>query len=233
MNSRVFIIGLLTAACLAEIFGILVQHGQGNQLREEQQQYLSRLAASSTGDLTPAPIEQSTPVKSSVADTAVPPELLRLRSEATRLARRKRELAGVAAEGERLRAELAARPMNATTAAGTVAPPGFIRKSEARNMGAGAPEDTVQTLLWAVQNRDITNVLALFTPEAAQELQARNGNKSDFFQGAEGLVGLSVLGRQQLAPDLIELSLSPNGDPSAQPFRFRLIEGQWKLEKLP
>ena len=233
MKSPVFINGLLIAACLAEIFGIVVQHRQANQLREEQRQYLNDLAAPSTVDAATPAAGQATPA-SSLADAAASPELLRLRSEATRLSRHKRDLAGVMAEGEHLRAELAARPTDATaTAAGLAVPPGFIRKSEARNMGCGTPEDTIQTVLWAIQNRDITNVLAAFTPETAQELLAQFAKKPDFFEGSEALVGLGVVGRQQLAPDLIELSLTPNGDATPQPQRFRLLDGQWKLEKLP
>jgi hypothetical protein len=235
MNARVYINGILAAVCLAEVVWILVLHGQENQLREEQQHYLSRLAAPSAGSVAAPAAGPLAPDEPSHAETVVSPELLRLRSEATRLARQKRQLAGVAAEGERLRAELAAQATNATAGAGVgrAVPPGFIRKSEARNMGSGSPEDTIQTLLWAAQNHDITNVLALFAPEIAQKLQAESENKSNFFEGVDSLVGFGVVGRQQLAPDLIQLSVIANDDTSPQPVSFRLLNGQWKVEKPP
>lgn len=232
MNLRILINVLLAVACLAEVAGILARHRQYTQLRDKQQQCLNSLAALSAGDSTaPAPAA-STEV--APTDASVPPELLRLRSEATRLRLRKRELANVTSEAERLRAQLEAKARNPSAAgtAETISSPGFIRKSDARNVGANSPDDTIQTALWAIQNRDTTNLLALFSPEAAEKLQKTIDTAPDFFKDVEDLVGMSILGREQLAPDVIDLSLGiqTDHDEHTEHTRFRLIQGQWRID---
>jgi hypothetical protein len=98
-------------------------------------------------------------------------------------------------------------------------------------VGCSTPEDTVQTVLWAIQNRDMATLLTVLTPEAAEKLQAQMDGKQDFFQGSEAIVGVNVVSRQQLADGSIELMVDANNDSHPQPIRFRLINGQWKAEE--
>ena len=51
-------------------------------------------------------------------------------------------------------------------AGGIQLPPGYIRKSEARMVGYSTPDDTLQSFLWAIQNRDLTNVLQALAPDS-------------------------------------------------------------------
>jgi len=83
--------------------------------------------------------------------------LLRLRNEVSRLTGRKRELTGALTENESLRAQLARRATNSP--AGTGLPAGYIRKNQAKMAGYNTPEDTIQSLLWALNNRDFPNLL--------------------------------------------------------------------------
>ena len=97
--------------------------------------------------------------------------MLRLRNEVHQLTGRQRELAGERDENERLHAQVAARATNAPAADGL--PPGYILRSKAQFLGYSTPEDTIQSVLWAMQNRDFTNLLQAMTPESAKKLQAQ------------------------------------------------------------
>ena len=101
-------------------------------------------------------------------------------------------------------------------------------------VGYSSPDDTLQSLLWAVQNRDLTNVLQAFSPEQAEELRAQAGGSresvEEFFSKATELVGMRVLKRDQEAGDgsmAVEVEVAP-GMPTER-ISFRQINGQWKI----
>jgi hypothetical protein len=162
----------------------------------------------------------------------VTPELLRLRSEVTRLTERRRELAGERAENERLRAQFATRGTNA--AAGIRLPPGYIRRSEARNLGYSTPENTLQTFLWAMHNRDLTNFLQTLAPDVSARFRAQAGESrqpiDEFFNQTAGFVGVRILGRTQQSSDgsmALQVEVVPGV--SSPPMIFRQFDGQWKI----
>ena len=110
MNRRVLLGGFLVVVCLATLWGVW---GSTKPTRRPARR--ATAIAGSTGSKRrrrhpperlrpPAPVP-ATPPPALVAT----PELLRLRNEVTRLTERRRELAGVRAENERLRAQLASR----------------------------------------------------------------------------------------------------------------------------
>ena len=231
MNRRVLLIGFLLVVCLTTLWAVWGQRNQLAGLRAEQQQLLAQMAAKSSAspDIPEAGAASSETASSTLAVT---PELLRLRSEVTRLTERRRELASVRAENERLRAQFSSRGTNG--AAGFVTPPGYIRKSEARMVGYNTPADTLQSLLWAFRNRDLTNVLQAFTPERAEQLQANarqsDHSTEDFFRDSTAFVGMGFVGRKQNADDGsvdVEVEVMP-GMPH-ESFSFRQINGQWKI----
>jgi hypothetical protein len=233
MNRRVLLLtGFLFVVWLTTLWGLWGQQNQLAGLRSDQQQLLAQVAANSSESPDTAEAGgagSGTPPTTST----VTPELLRLRSEVTRLTERRRELAGARAENERLRAQFSSRGTNG--AAGFVTPPGYIRKSEARMVGYNTPDDTLQSLLWAVQNHDLTNLLQAFTPEMAAEINAgiTKSDKSigDFFRDGAGFVGMSVVGRTEdhtsAGSIYVEVEVFP-GVPHQQ-IRFRQTDGQWKI----
>src|SRR3954471_17083498 len=92
-------------------------------LREKQKDLLGQLAGGSeapTVSMTAEPPEDSNT-----------PELLQLRAEVSRLARRKQEVGSVLAENRRLKTQLASISTNTQT----TLPPGYIRKFAAWNVG--------------------------------------------------------------------------------------------------
>jgi len=237
MNGRNIIAGFALLICATAVCAILVQRQKLTVLRAEQQQG----AAEPKPALEPASAEArntgDAPATSQGDSTA---ELLQLRSQVTRLQARQRELAGVPAESERLRAQLAGATSNA--AAGYVLPPGYIRKSQAQLVGYSTPENTIQSFLWALQNHDFTNLLQALTPGAAEALQAqleRSGKTpEEFFKGSEIIPGMAIQ-KPQTAPDgsvQVEVQVAPaaganrGSDSHIENFRFRQINGEWKLD---
>jgi hypothetical protein len=230
MNRRVLLSGFLVVMCLMTLWGIWDQRNQLAGMRADQQQLQAQLAAKA--DVPPLPVTAPSTASPQPA-LVVTPELLRLRNEVTRLTERRRELAGARAENERLHAQLVNRGTNGP--GGFQLPPGYVRRTEARMVGYNAPEDTLQSMLWAIQNRDLTNLLQAFTPEMATEISAgiAKSNKSigDFFRDGAGFVGMSVVGRTEdhtsAGSIYVEVEVFP-GMPHQQ-IRFRQSDGQWKI----
>lgn len=233
MNRRALFSGVLVVVALAALWGIWGQRSQLADLRAQQQQLLAQPAAKAESPAPPVTIESANTSSAAPAPSlVVTPELLRLRSEVTRLTERRRELAGARVENEQLRAQFASRGTNGL--GGFQLPPGYVRRTEARMVGYNTPEDTLQSMLWAIQNRDLTNLLQAFTPEMGKEITAgvAKSNKSieDFFHDGAGFVGMWVVGRKQNANDGsvdVEIEVMP-GMPH-QGFSFRQINGQWRI----
>jgi len=227
MIVRSVLIGVCTLACIGAVTGVVLQGSKLGDLRVEQRRLLTRLETAYDVSGT-APAETASQFAQR-AGYSPSPELLQLRDQVTRLSARKRELAGVADENERLRAQLAARATNAVQL-----PPGYLRRTEARMVGYNTPEATIETFLWAVQKRDFQNVLRSLTPEAAQRLQTpiQQGSRSveDLFREMI-LPGLHILERQQQEDGSIVLKVEVvPGSPESETLRLRQIAGQWKLD---
>ena len=104
MSTRICLSGLLILACLGAI-GIIAQHQQLAGLKDQRGQILAQLS----GPLDGQPALASTSQESGKSEAAesgaagVSSELLQLRNQLGQLTERKRELAGVRAENQRLR----------------------------------------------------------------------------------------------------------------------------------
>ena len=235
MNRRVLLGSFLAVVCLATLWGVWGQRSELAALRAEQQQSLAQRAARAEGWVSHAAAEHSAASATTPpTNLAVTPELLRLRSEVTRLSERRRELAGVRAENEQLRAQVASRGTNGP--GGFQLPPGYIRRGEARMVGYKTPENTLQSLLWAMHNHDLTNVLQAFVPERAEELRARVGESreatEEYFRKTKMLVGMRVVKQETDASDgsvALVIEVLPGMPPP--PITFRQVNGQWKMDE--
>lgn len=232
MTRRALLGGFLLILCLVTLGFVWIQSSQLANLRAEHQQLLAQLPAQTTTASASAAMDEGARTNTESAGLIVTPELLRLRSEVTRLSDRKRELASVSSENERLRAQLASRGTNIS--GGVRLPPDYIRKSEARLVGYNRPEDTLQSLLWALQSRDLTNVLQAFTPERAESLlnEITSGHKSsdEFFRNAAALPGMRVVNRTTDTNDgsvALQVEIFPGMEGSRIPFRQQ--NGEWKI----
>jgi hypothetical protein len=113
-------------------------------------------------------------------------------------------------------------------------PPGYVRKRDARLVGYNTPENTLQSLLWAIQNRDLTNVLQAFTAESVEHFlaQAARSNRpiEDFFRDSAALPGMAIVDRRQDTNDgFIELEVEwVPGMPHVE-IPFQQTNGRWKI----
>lgn len=227
MKPRALIIILSLGVLVATVAMVGRQQQQLADLRKEAQQLQSQ-----TETLTK---ETSTAAETMVA--AAPQsrpsrELLRLRSQVGQLERRKRELAGVTEENKRLQGQLGAKSANRT--GGVPLPAGYIRKSEAKFTGFAAPEDSLQSFLWAIEHRDLPTLLQCFSPDQAKQMAAeveRRGSTEDFFKEAGILPGLVITGREQKDDGTIVLSVQfvPDDETAKTKIPFKQFDGQWRL----
>ena len=232
MNRRALLGCFLTIVSLATLCGLWGQRRELAALQAEQQQLAARLAAAEQAP-TPRPTTTTERLAAHPASPALvaTPELLRLRNEVTRLTERRRELGGVRAENERLRTELAGRGTNGS--GGLQLPPGYIRKSQAAQVGYNMPEDTLQSFLWAIQNRDLTNLLQALTPTRVEHFlapAAGSGRSLEPSSARPGLAGMAVIGRQQSTSDGaidLQVQVVPGVPPIA--ITFQQTNGQWKI----
>lgn len=223
MSGRQLIIASAFALCLGTGFAVIIQQHQLLSLRGQQAAAAAQTPAApatSSDDTSQAPVSQDDGL----------PELLKLRSEVTRLSARKRELSGVEAEAEQLKAQLAMAQTN-----GNRLPPGFIRKTEAQMVGFSTPENTLQTFLYAIQHRDAAVALQAVTPSQAERLRERldpaHDPENGFFKRAGAIPGFVIQGRQTLADGSVELQVSAKPGEPAQGLRFQQVAGEWKLDE--
>jgi hypothetical protein len=225
MKTSVILSGFLSAACLAVLWGVIAQRRQLAELRLEREQLSARLAAETNLPSPPTPAAK-------VSTGSL--EVLRLRSEVTQLGQRKQALAGVTNENRLLRAQLESARSNQATA-NSVLPPDYVRKSQAQFMGYSTPENTMQSMLWAINNHDFTNLLLAFAPELQQEFQARlsqtNQPIEELWQEAESMPGFRVAGREAGADGSVILKLEMAPGTQAMPMRFRAYGGLWKVDQ--
>lgn len=161
-------------------------------------------------------------------------QLLKLRSEVTKLSARKRELGGVVAESEQLRQQLATNQANIS--AENRLPPGYIRKAQAQMVGYSTPDNTVQSFLWALHQHDAAGFLRALSPTEAQLLGPRvtaDANaENSFFKQADRLPGLAILSRRNLDNGSVELQVTFGPNTPPQTFRLLPINGEWKLDEI-
>ena len=216
------------ALSIAAVCAVLLQRQQLIALQAQREQ----IAHNESLQVQTAPHDPNgvAASQSSRASTeSVSPEVLRLRSEITRLNARKRELANVTEEGEGLRARLATAQAEAPTEMRL--PPGYIRKAQAQFAGYSTPENTIQSFLWALQRHDVARFLQALLPEEAQSVSNRLGTSGAprIFQPWDVLPGMAVESRQDLPDGTVELQVAIGPGMAPQKLQMRLVDGEWKL----
>src|SRR5713101_7976765 len=200
MNKRNVITVLAVVLCTGAVWRVTVQRQELVRVRAEQGRLIALSVPASQEPTTQKGGDSEAQEAANPAE-AVPPELLQLRDEVQRLTRRLSELSAVSKEAEQLQAQLQNSQTN--SAAGVRLPPGYLRKSQAQNVGYNTPEDTMQTFLWALQNRDLTNLTLAFKPETGRRRQFERG----FVGEASAGPGLGIGSRRQVPDGTIELEV--------------------------
>lgn len=108
--------------------------------------------------------------------------------------------------------------------------PGYIPRSDARNLGNGSAEASIETFLWAIQHRD-TNVLFSVLSSAMREAMgqrlAEQGTEK-FFKEEFQLGGLRILAAHQLDAETMELTFEPLPGESEK-VKFRRENNGWVM----
>ena len=225
MNKRNVITVLAVVLCTGAVWRVTVQRQELVRVRAEQGRLIALSVPASQAPTTQKGGDFEAQEAASPAE-AVPPELLQLRAEVQRLTRRLSELSAVSNEAEQLQAQLQNSRTN--SAAGVRLPPGYLRKSQAQNVGYNTPEDTMQTFLWALQNRDLTNLTLSFKPEAAERFGLTTQLERGFMGSASAIPGLGIVSRRQ-EPDgttELEVEFAPG---ITSTIHLEAINGQWKI----
>ena len=213
------------AVCGVTLALLIAQRRELGSLREQEQRLRPQAAESAP------PVAAAGQVSSPPKQHTPSAELLRLRGEVGQLERRKRELSTIRTQNEQLRNQLAAK--GTSTPGGIVLPADYIRKSAARFAGYGTPEDTVQSLLSAIQNRDVAGFVQAFSPEAAERTAARIQSRSspeEFFKEADALPGLRIVRKDKTADDIVTLTVEfLPGEAHQTELRLKQFDGQWKF----
>lgn len=224
---RALLIFICLAVCGITLALVTAQRRELGRSREQEQQLRVQAAASVAPVAPPSEATPATPKQQSPST-----ELLRLRGEVGQLERRKREFSSTQSENKTLRTQLAAKGTNAPGA--FVLPAGYIKKSEAKFAGYGTPEDTIQSLLWAIQNENTTQLLQAFDSEFSRHLETeiqRRGSPEEFFKDTKAMPGLRIIGKQT-EPDgaaVLTVEILPGDEIHTEKMRLKQFDGQWKL----
>ncbi len=169
--SRV-LIGLLLFALLAALaFGLATEHQARLKLaaqHQELQQALARMAELAAGNqrLSNRLAQAASPGRLPPAEF---PELLRLRGAAGMLRQLKQDLDAARKENDQVHA-WSDKFLTAANEAGTNRATNFWPQNSWTNAGYTSPESTLQTVLWAGNNGDVTNFLASASPDWIKDL---------------------------------------------------------------
>ena len=87
--------------------------------------------------------------------------------------------------------------------------PGYLRRSEARNVGNGSPEAVFETFLWAAEHRDSNTLLGLLGESGRQSLerQLNDQGPDKFFHEVTSLPGGRILQRKESGDHTVELEV--------------------------
>ena len=158
-------------------------------------------------------------------------ELLRLRGEVTRLRERQRELAGVKAENQALRARAGVKGTNAVGAQ-IALPPGYVRRQDAQFVGQATPEAALQSFFWAIQNRDTNTLLRVLDDRGSQEMlrEMERQDEAKFWEGTGIIPGYRLISSEPRSDSevVLKVEIMPGDNP--QDMVARLVGNEWKLQ---
>ena len=224
MKARFLMLGLLAVGGVGLLVGAAKQRGQLASLQADQQQALDQLAAAKAQAAAASAPPRASSAPLSPAEKL---ELLRLRSEVTRLRQRQRDLANVQQTHTQLEAQAAARPGGA--AAEPALPSGYLRRTQAQMVGFGTPASALQSMLWAVEHRDTNVLLQAWSPAMGAHLRSAVASGQDVFQDVGHIPGFLVRQQTTLPDGSVELQVEFIPGQAPVKMQFRQQDGQWRM----
>jgi len=157
-------------------------------------------------------------------------DLLKLRGEITPLRRQNSHLQKLRDETERLKREL--MPSQQVVAAPSQDRQ-FVRADQYAFVGFATPEQTVQSVLWALQRKDVPAMLRCLDPQSAKDhvedgdYVTRNlSSRLEHFAEAHQVVASKVV-----APDEVVLRIRSSTGAEVR-LRLHAFGGEWKVVNL-
>jgi myosin heavy subunit len=162
-------------------------------------------------------------------------DLPELRNEVGQLRKAAAELEKLRAENQQLRTRAKAASERATSGGSSATLPGFISRASLRNAGMNTPEDTAQTMFWAMTQGNV-EVMAQCTGQTDKladqaTLNQMQAQREDAVQQFSGFPGFAVVAKTNLAPDEVSLSLQTGVGGAPLTMKFKDVAGQWQLER--
>jgi hypothetical protein len=220
------------ALSLAILAGVAVLRQQSDLSRVEREVADLNARRTAMEQSSPAPATTSDPQPTAPRGSLSQEEtreLLRLRADFARLRDQQRALAGVRKEHQELQAKLAT-DVGANGVAGAM-PSGWVRRSEARFLGTGNPDALIQSLFWAIHQRNTNAALQLFTEQGATQLRQAMAQEGPggFWDEATNFPGFRIVAREPRSAEEIVLKVEfLPGTPPVEMVVNR-VGNEWRL----
>jgi hypothetical protein len=92
----------------------------------------------------------------------------------------------------------------------------------------------LQSFLWALHNRDSTNLLQALAPASAQQLQAEFQRSPEasrrLFEEMQAFIGFRVLEQRQSVDGSLNVKIEIVPELPPADIRFHLVNGQWLMD---
>lgn len=219
---RIASLGL--TACALALLGLAVKQRQQLAARAVGHREIGSPIAAPASSLTTSNVRVA-----SDADTLTEAEhleLLQLRGQIRPLTDRLAGMTAISNRNVRLHAKL-----TSTQAASAFPPPGYIRRTEAQNRGTQTPEATLETFLWAGENRDTNTFLSVFGESIRSSMMGDLTQRGveGFFKSQVPVPGARIVSRRDITDSEAELTVE-FGPGAGFPMRFRRENGGWVME---
>ena len=163
-------------------------------------------------------------------------ELLRLRNDVRRLRSSQTDPVRLRAENEKLTADLKSGKIRPQRLADQ---PGFVARESWANLGAGTPEDALQTLFSALRDANVEVLMGLLGERegrAMREEYQKNPAKmrEEFVRDGQKnfpATGYVIAGREDLGGDKIRLKVRFAAQSDPLDFEFQRAGSGWKMSK--
>jgi hypothetical protein len=167
-------------------------------------------------------------------------EVHKLRNEVSQLRAAVKEADQLRAENQRLR--VTGKSPQTAPATGVPGPStaasqeGYYAKENWAFIGYATPEAALQSVIWAMRERDTKTFLAGLTPEEMERMQREWGNKSeaqvsvDAKRGTDKISGIRILESKTLSDDEVVLSIyAAGGEDKVQKVSMKRYGAEWRM----
>jgi hypothetical protein len=218
---------VMLAIAVLGVIAVLVQRSELRSLSADRAKVTAQLAQQRAAELQTAAIVPPA--------NAAPPlnaaerlELMNLRRRVTELSDMKRRMASVQQEQAALKVE----SMALSNRLATTFPPGWVKRSAARNRGFSTPEAAFETWVWSVDQRNQETLFAAVAPEMRERLASNLGHSGPdgLWKSVERIPGFLIRKVTPIDATHVKMSVEVAPGMEVPEIGARLVDGGWRLE---